>query len=172
MNKILRAVAVVVIAGFGFASVHAAEDATCKLVFDAMAKTILTPNHQYMMLKMDALDRGKPQNSEIIDTGKATYILHDGKWTPSLTPQETLDHMNENRKNTKSTCHFVRDETVDGVSASLYTVHEDNPDSDSVDSKVWFAKASGLLVHVAMDMEGMHSESRYAFGAVSAPPLN
>lgn len=149
-----------------------AEDAVCKLVFDAMAKTVLTPNHQYTTVRMPALNGGKPQNGEIISTGKATYIQHDGKWKSSVSPQAMLDQMNENRKNSKTTCHFVRDESIDGANASLYAVHEENPDSGSVDSKVWLAKANGLVAHLALELEEMHTESRYVYGAVSAPPLN
>jgi hypothetical protein len=169
----IRAIgALVVIAGFGWISAEAAEDTTCKLVIDAMAKAVLTPNHQYMTLKLDALNGGKPQDSEIIDTGKATYIRHDGKWKPSISPQSMLDQMNENRKNAKTTCHFVRDEAIDGSNASLYTVHEDSPDGGAADSKIWLAKANALPIHVSLDMEGMHSESRYVYGAVSVPSLN
>jgi hypothetical protein len=182
MNKITRMsfsgsrlkaiLALIAIAGFGWTCAGAGEDATCKLVIDAMAKAVLTPNHQYMTLKVEALDGGKPMESEIIDTGKATYLKHDGKWKPGVSVQAMLDQMNENRKNAKTICQFVRDEAIDGVSASLYTVREDDPDSGSIDSKVWLAKANGLPIHVALAMEGTHSESRYVYGAVSAPAIN
>jgi hypothetical protein len=171
MNRITMAT-LALIAGFGWASANAGEDATCKLVFDAMAKAVLTPNHQYMTLKIDAIDGGKPRVSEIIDTGKATFMGHDGKWKPGVPAQAMLDQMNENRRNAKTTCRFVRDEAVDGANASLYTVREEDSDSGSTDSKVWLAKATGLPIHVVLEMEGTHSESRYVYGAVSAPPLN
>jgi hypothetical protein len=158
----------IALAGFGWSSANAGEDATCKLVFDAMAKAMLTPNHQYISLKMQALNGGKPADSEIINTGKATYIQHDGKWKPAVSAQAMLDQMSENRKDAKSTCHFVRDEAIDGVSASLYAVHE----AEGPDSKIWLAKTNGLPVHITMDTEGMHSDARYIYGAVSAPALN
>ena len=158
---------VVGIAGLGWAAAHA-EDTTCKIVFDALAKSAVTPSHQYTALKMEALNGGKAENTETINTGKGTYIKHDGKWKLGTTAKAMLDQMNENRKNGKSTCHFVRDEAIDGVSASLYAVHED----EGPDSKVWLSKADGLPVHVNLEMEGMQSEARYVYGAVSAPPLN
>jgi hypothetical protein len=164
--------AVAVMGGLGWSCANAAEDPTCKLVFDAMAKAVLTANHQYLALKMDALNGGKPRNSEIINTGKASYIKSDGKWKPSVPPQAMLEQMVENRKNAKSTCHLVRDESIDGSPASLYAVREGSSDDSPTDSKVWLAKANGLPIHVEMDMEGMHSETRYVYGAVSAPPLN
>jgi hypothetical protein len=158
----------IAIAGFGWSWANAGEDTTCKLVFDALAKATLTPNHQYIALKMEALNGGKPGNSEIINTGKATYIQHDGMWKTGVSAQAMLDQMNENRKDAKSSCHYVRDEAVDGVSATLYAVHED----EGPDSKIWLGKANGLPVHVTMDMEGMHSDARYVYGAVSVPALN
>jgi hypothetical protein len=173
MNRINKAIGVLIaIAGFGWTPANAGEDATCKLVIDAMAKAVLTPNHQYMTLKIDAINGGKPMESEIIDTGKATYIKHDSKWKPSLSPQAILDRMNENRKGAKTTCRFIRDEAADSVNAGLYTVREEDTDGGSTDSKVWLAKATALPIHVNLEMEGTHSESRYVRGAVSAPSLN
>jgi hypothetical protein len=173
MNKIIQPLgALVAIACLSSTAARSAEDATCKLVLDALAKSVMTPNHQYTTVRMAGLKGGEPQNTEIISTGKAAYIQHEGKWKPSVSPQAMLDQMNENRNSTITSCHFVRDESIDGVSAGLYTVHEDNGDSGSVDSKVWLAKANGLVAHMAVDLDEMHSESRYVYGAVSAPPVN
>jgi hypothetical protein len=170
--RIMAIGALVTIAGLGWDCAKAGEDATCKLVLDAMAKAVLTPNHQYMTLKIDALNGGKPTESEIIDTGKATYLKHDGKWKPGVSAQAMLDQMNENRKNAKTTCRLVREEAVDGVNARLYSVREEDADSGAVDSKVWLAMATGLPIHVSLQMEGTHSESRYVYGAVSPPPVD
>ena len=85
-----------------------------------------------------------------------------------MSTQEVLDQMTENRKDNESTCHLVRDETIDGVPARLYEAKEDTETS----SKIWLSNSNGLPVHVIVDSGGMHSDTRYVYGAVSAPPLN
>ena len=129
------------------ACAHAGEDATCKLVFDATAKGITTPNHSYMRLSLPTVNGGKPADSETINTGKARYTKRaDGKWAPSMSTQDMLDQMTENRKDNESTCRFIRDETIDGASASLYETKE-----DELTSQVWLSKSNGLPLHVIID---------------------
>jgi hypothetical protein len=164
----LRLVALFVLTA-GISCAHAGEDATCKLVYDAMAKGITTPNHSYMKLSLPAVNGGKPADSEIINTGKARYMRRAaGKWASSMSTQEMLDQMTENRRDNESTCRFIRDETIDGVSASLYETKEDT----AMTSKIWLSKSNELPVHVITDSGGMHSETRYVYGPISAPPPN
>jgi hypothetical protein len=146
---------------------HAAtEDATCKLVFDATARGLTTPNHSYMKLSLPNVDGGKPADSETINTGKARYTRGaGGKWRNSMSPQDTLDQMADNRRDNQYSCHFVRDETVDGVAARLYEIREE----EGLVTKTWLSKSDGLPIHVVNDAGGMHSETRYVYGPVSAP---
>ena len=137
-----------------------------------MAKSIVTPNHLYLSLTMASLNGGKPKTSETINTGKTTYINYDGKWQASMSTQALLDQMLERRKSAIGTCRFVRNEMIDGFEASLYAVREGGPSGGPADSKVWLEKRNGLPIHVDFDIEGVHRESRYIYGAVSAPPLN
>jgi hypothetical protein len=161
------------LAALAFSSSSVAEDAVCKLVLDAVERSTATPSHGYSVRTMDALNAGKPENTESINTGKDLYLKARDKWQKSLlSPRQVQEQMAENRKDSKTTCHFVRDETVDGVSASLYTVHEDNEDSGSIDSKIWITKSGGLPARIVLDMEGTHNESRYVYGPVNAPAVN
>jgi hypothetical protein len=169
MNKTTLGLVALLFLVAGIISAHAGEDATCRLVYDASAKGITTPNHSYMKMSLPAVNGGKPADSEIINTGKKRYTRRaDGKWGPSMSTQEVLDQMTENRRDNESICRFIRDETIDGLSASLYETKEDT----AMTSKIWLSKSNGLPVHVIIDSGGMHSETRYVYGLVSAPPLN
>ena len=169
MNKATLGLVALVVLTAGISCAHAGEDAMCKLVYDAIAKGMTTPNRSYMKLSLPAVNGGKPADSEIINTGKARYTRRaDGKWASSMSTQEVLDQMTENRRDNESTCRFIRDETIDGGSASLYETKEDT----AMTSKIWLSKSNGLPVHVITDSGGMHSETRYVYGPVSAPPLN
>jgi hypothetical protein len=151
-----------------FTSGSFAEDAVCKLVLDAMERGTAAPNHVYMVRKIDGLNGGRPESSETINTGKFIYVKHNDKWQKSsFSSQQMQDQLSENRRNSKATCRLVRDEAVDGVSAGLYTVHEESEDSGVVDSKIWLAKSDALPVHVVLDMQGLHSDSRYVYDAVA-----
>lgn len=169
MNTIKLGLVTLAVLAAGFSLAHAGEDATCKLVFDATAKGLMTPNHSYLKMSIPSVNGGKPQDSEFIDTGKERYMKKaDGKWTSSMSTQAVLDQMAENRKDNESTCRFIRDETIDGVSASLYEVREDS----ELTGKIWLSKVNGLPAHTVNDVAGMHSETRFVYGPVSAPSLN
>ena len=170
MNKTTLGLFALVVLTASLGSARAGtEDATCKLVFDATAKGLTTPNHSYMKLSLPNVNGGKPADSETINTGKARYTRRaDGKWTPSMSPQDNLDQMADNRKENQYTCRFIRDETVDGVAASLYEFREDS----GLITKTWLSKSNGLPVHVINDAGGMHSEQRFVYGPVSVPQLN
>ena len=69
MNKTTFGLAIlVVLLSAGLGSAHAGEDATCKLVYDALAKGLMTPNHAYMKLSLPGVNGGKPADSEIINS--------------------------------------------------------------------------------------------------------
>ena len=152
-----------------------AADAPCKPVFDAIPRLVKTPNHQYLTQSSDA-PGSLPHASEMIFTGKTTYILHDGKWqTSPTTPEETLQRDEENRKNSKMSCGLVRSESVDGVSTSLYTVHSESEFGRS-DGQIWISKADALPVHQKIDLAAdgttgkTHIETRFVYSG-AAPPV-
>jgi hypothetical protein len=146
-------------AQYGFA-----EDSGCKPVFDAILRQLTTPYHSRGTM---TLVPGKPQQSESISTGKTIYILQSGKWVISpMTPEQLRQQEQENIKDAKSLCRAMGEESVDGVSAILYSVHEDM-DGTVTDGQVWIAKASGLPVR--LKMESM--DSRYEYSGIVAPNM-
>ena len=151
-----------------------AADASCKPVFDAITRLVKTPNHQFLIQSSDA-PGSTPQAGEMIFTGKTTYILHDGKWqTSSITPEETLKQDEENRKNSKTSCRAVRDESVEGVSATVYTLHSESEVGKS-DGLIWISKASALPLRQKIDLamngitEKNHVETRFVYSGVEPP---
>jgi hypothetical protein len=151
-----------------------ADDVSCKPVFDAISRLVKTPNHQFLIQSSDA-PGSTPQAGEMIFTGKTTYILHDGKWqTSAITPEETLQQDEENRKNSKTNCRAVRDESVEGVSATVYTLHSESEVGKS-DGQIWISKASALPLHQKIDLamngitEKNHVETRFVYSGIEPP---
>jgi outer membrane lipoprotein-sorting protein len=151
-----------------------ADDASCRPVFDAITRLVRTPNHQYLTQSSDA-PGSTPQSGEMIFTGKATYILHDGRWqTSAVTPEETLKLDEENRKNSKTSCHAVRNESVEGVGAKVYTLHSESKFGQS-EGQIWISKARALPLRQKIDLalEGAvgksHVETRFVYSGIEAP---
>jgi len=139
-----------------------AQDSSCKTVLAAQLHQLSVPYHAHSTV---TLVPGKSEPSEEISTGKALYILQVGKWTVSpITAAEMLQQQQDNIKNAKMACRAVRDETVDGVSATLYSVHTEINDIAS-DAQIWISKSTGLPVLLKMDA----IESHYVYADVVAP---
>jgi hypothetical protein len=152
-----------------------ADDAACKAALDAVTRVLATPNHQFMT-RTDGRG-GKPRHSEIIDTGIAMYVGVAGKWrTSPMSPQGMQDTMIESQKRARATtCKLLREESVGGASASVYSVHNET-DSGVSDSTLWISKADGLPLKQEVDMDPVggagksHSEVRFVYTDVKAPP--
>jgi hypothetical protein len=143
----------------------AAQD-DCKLVLDAMTRFFDTPTHAYVTMNLS----GKPQTGESIYTGGLVYAKYDGKWSAGMTTKEMKELTEKNRRNNKTTCHYLKDEPVNGEMAAVYSVHEVSPRSTS-DSKTWISKAKGLPLRSDTDMEGgkSHISTRYEYGNIKPP---
>jgi hypothetical protein len=143
-----------------------AQDTSCQPVFNAALRAATTPHHSYTTMK--AAVAGMPTTAESIYDGKNNYFQYEGKWKLSpLTPKDMVAQEQDNIKNTKSTCRLLREETIDGVSAILFSTHEER-DGDTTDGQVWLSKSDGLLVHVRM-AEG--ADTRYVYSGVTTPAL-
>ena len=155
-----------------------APDGACQVVLDASDKLYTTPYHLYATETSDKVENGKPQSSEMVFAGGARYLLYNGKWTPSSISTEELKAMEErNRKNaTNVSCHYVRDESVNGESVAVYTMHSETPRSKN-DDEVWISKSKGLLLRQETDLiwnrnnGKTHLSSRYEYGNVQLPKL-
>ena len=152
-----------------------AADDTCKVLFDADKKMILTAHHAYQT-QTDVGGNGKPKVAESIYMGGlngAVYIMTRGQWIRSpMGPEVALKQKEENISNSKTSCRYLRDETVNGESAAVYSVHAENEDIKS-DGTVWIGKSKGMPLREEMDMDmdpgKIHTAIRYDYSNVRPP---
>ncbi len=144
----------------------------CGPIFTANDKLAETPYHAVTTTSM----AGRPQTSETISVGEATYVLTQGQWTRSpTTPKARLAAEREElRKATAYTCTLIGDETVDGVAATHYRTHLQSATSVS-DTDVWIAKATGLPVKREADLTrgtglALHNAQRFDYANIRLPP--
>jgi hypothetical protein len=92
-----------------------------------------------------------------------------------VTPQQVMKQEQENRKNSKPTCAYLRDEPVDGETAAVYSIRADTSDRKS-EGHVWISKSRGLPLRQELDIDTVdksgknHHTMRYEYTNVQ-PPL-
>ncbi len=154
-----------------------AQNPVCKVLFSAIDKTLITPNHSYVAETASATDR--QENSEQILAGGIRYIKLNGKWrkTP-VTTQQLQEQDRENRQDTKEyDCRYVREESVQGESAAVYNAHSKAEDFTS-DAQIWVSKSRGLILREEEDIDiggaggKRHLSIRYEYGNVQAPAVS
>ena len=151
-------------------------DSACQAVLDASEKLYTTPFHMYSTQAGALVGNGKPMSSEMISSGGTDYVLYDGKWTTSSTAErKALGQRNRNNAKNMS-CHYVRDESVNGESAALYSTHEESVHGKT-DSQNWVSKSKGLILRQEIDIDTggangkSHMSSRYEYSNVHVPKL-
>jgi len=155
---------------------HAQKDvASCKPVFDAAEKQQATSYHAYTTMPT-ALPGGKPRQLELIAAGGQNYVLMDGAWKRSPMDQAAMAKQEqENIRDAKAlSCHRLREESVGGIPAVVYTEHSENEDTKT-DGQVWIATATGLVLRTETDMSMLagggtrHMVTQYEYTNVQAP---
>jgi hypothetical protein len=148
--------------------------ASCKPVLDALAKQYSVPHHIYGTTTAGT-PGAKPRPMEMIRTQDQNYILIEGKWKrSSMTPAMMAKQEQENvRDATAYACRRIRDESVGGVSAVVYSMHSESELSNS-DGQVWIATGTGLVVRMESDtdtgeVDNTHLALRYEYTNVQAP---
>ena len=151
-------------------------DSACQAVLDASEKLYTTPFHMYSTQAGALVGNGKPTSSEMISSGGTDYVLYAGKWTTSSTAErKELGQRNRNKAQNMS-CHYVRDESVNGESAALYSTHEESVHGKT-DSQDWVSKSKGLILRQEIDIDTggangkSHMSSRFEYSNVQAPKL-
>jgi hypothetical protein len=150
-----------------------AAESTCKTVFDAIAKQVMTPNHEYMIQTVGA-DKTKREQREVINTGTAQYFLVGSEWhTMKETPKETLQRERDNEASSDVTCRYLRDESVEGVSTTVFSERSKTESGES-NALIWIAKGIAMPVREQVDMDpgnpgARHLEVRIVYSNVQAP---
>jgi hypothetical protein len=120
-------------------------------------------------------DRSGSTMAESINTGTMQYLRVQGKWSAkSFSPAAEIMAEAARAKSQKSTCRLVREESVEGMAASLYSVQTKTAEGSS-DAKLWIAKGSGLPVRqeIKLDLAKVpgktHIEVRFVYAGVAPP---
>lgn len=174
----LRLAAIAAFATLGAVTSLAAQSAQCATVLGAATKVFEIPFHLYMVdsAGTDAgLHGGKPTVSEEIFTGGVVYVMVDGKWRKS--PVDVAEMRKDGAKKLtdyKATCTHLRDESVNGESASVWHVHSDG-EAGASDTDEWVSKSRNLVLRseVHIDVGGAlgksHMVMNYDYANVHAP---
>lgn len=151
--------------------VHAAD--SCQLVFDALTKVATTPSHSYTT--STGVNGGKPTEGETIFANGQKYIRARGKWMRiPVTSQDVLDQEKEKQQHGKSTCQFLRSESVNGEAAMLYSMHREYEEVKE-DGEMWVSRGTGLLLRVEEDVDNRgnkvkeHRSTHFEYGNVRPP---
>ncbi len=127
--------------------VHAAD--SCQPVYEAIQKIMTTPSHSYST----GVVKGKPVSTETIYVQGKAYIFASGKWMVSpATPNDVLTEELENEKQGKATCQFVRNDSVNGEAAAVYSLHRE-VETRKEDGEMWISKATGRALREEDDVD-------------------
>jgi hypothetical protein len=159
-----------------FAAPSAASD-SCQPAFDALTKALTTPHHVYTTETTPGLHGGKPQQREMIYLPGKIYLRVGNKWiTHPFDPKVMLRQEEENRKNGKATCQFMRNESTNGEAAALYSMQSESEDTKE-NAQVWISKSTGLPLREELDMDigdsggQTHDSTRYEYGNIQPPQM-
>ena len=125
----------------------------CQPVDEAMNKVMTVPTHIYGAMSSVPSNGAKPRtddasHSETIYVGGSVYTKVGGHWSRGgWTPQQIMKQEQENRQKSKYTCRYLRDESVNGEPAAVYSTHSERSDVGQVtsDGQVWISKSRGFL---------------------------
>jgi hypothetical protein len=145
----------------------------CQPVDDAMKKIFTTPTH----LSTTMMLAGQPVKNELIYAGGVIYENVHGKWSRSaVTLQQVMKIEDDNRRNSKTSCRYLRDESVNGEPAALYSTHAERSDMGiKSDGQFWISKSKGLALRHEEDIDDgagrkRHHSTHYDYSNVR-PPL-
>lgn len=145
----------------------------CQPVFDALTKIATTPSHGYTT--STAVNGGKATEAETIFANGQKYIRARGKWMRlPVTSQDVLEQESEKQEHDKSTCQFLRNESVNGEPAMLYSVHREY-DEVKEDGQMWVSRGTGLLLRVEEDFDNggnkvkEHRSTRFEYSNIRPP---
>jgi len=154
------------------------QDSGCRILFDAQDRLNTAPNHSYMTEIRSA--KGKSMASESVFAGGVRYIKVNNKWMKSpLSLQDEQKRQQENRQRANEySCRYMREESVQGESAVVYSAHQKNEDF-TVDAQIWISKSRGLILREEEDMDvgggamgKSHISVRYEYSHVRAPEIS
>lgn len=174
----LRLIVIAAFATLGASTPLAAQSSQCASLYGAATKVFEVPFHLYMVdsAGTDAqLHGGKPTVSEEIFSGGVLYVMVHGKWRKS--PVDVAEMRKDGAKKLtdfKATCTHLRDESVNGESASVWHIQSET-EAGATDSNEWVSKSRNLILRAEtrLDVGGAlgksHTIMNYDYANVHAP---
>jgi hypothetical protein len=135
----------------------------CTAVKAAMLATVKKPH----TITINRFKDGKPVTNRMVQTNDAKYVEVNGKWHILPVAADDLREMEKSFNETTFTCARVGADRVDGKSATVYTSHYKNEDTEG-DAKVWIGP-DGLPLKSESTQEGHLTSSSYDFAHADAP---
>jgi len=153
-----------------------APDGACQVLIDAFGKTLTLPVHSYFT---HTGTDGKTTTMEDIFVDGVAYVPVRGKWfRMPISSMDTKDLVQLSSKEAKNlSCHALRDESVNGESATVYSVHSED-DHGIHDGLVWISKSKGLFLREEADVQKpgqsgkAHASMRVDYNNVQAPRVS
>ena len=146
---------------------------SCQPVFDALTKVATTPSHSYTT--STGVNGGTPAEAETIFANGQKYIRVGGKWMRiPVTSQDVVEQEKEKQQHGTSTCQFLRNESVNGDTAMLFSVHREYEEVKE-DGKMWVSRGTRLLLRVEEDVDNRgnkvkeHRSTRFEYENVRPP---
>jgi hypothetical protein len=151
-------------------------DGACQVVMDASEKIFTMPFHFYFTVT--GAD-GKTTTMEDIFVDGVAYVPVKGKWFRMPVSSMDMKQLTEgNLKNVKNvSCHVLRDESVNGESATVYSFHSET-ERGIHDGQVWISKSKGVLLREETDAQKPgqsgkdHLSMRLDYNNVQAPKVS
>lgn len=151
-------------------------DPSCQVMVDANNKALQTPYRAYSTVSGSAFG-GMTMNVEEIFVENTMYSRVEGKWSASsFSAQELKDLEKGNQDNSKkASCQHLRDESVKGEIAAVYSSHSENEHGKN-DQMAWISKSNGLLLRSEVDTTTVkgakgHISLRYEYSNIQKPKL-
>jgi hypothetical protein len=173
MKNCFGGIALFTLIGLPILTVSAYAADSCQPVFDAEKKLITSPSHSFTT--STGVNGGPAQTAETVMVQGKKYIRASGKWMdPHVTTAEVLKREEENEKNGTSSCQFVRSESVNGESASLYHMQREISGFKE-DSQIWVSKTTGFPLREEQDIDyggsigKRHNSGRFEYSNVRPP---
>jgi hypothetical protein len=143
----------------------------CQPVFNALTKVVTTPSHSYTT----STRGGNSAEAETIFANGQKYIRARGRWMRlPVTSQQVLEQEKEKEEKGKSSCQFLRSESVNNDAATVYSLHREY-DEVTEDGQMWVSKSTGLPLRVEEDVDNRgnkvkeHRSTRFEYGNIRPP---
>jgi len=153
------------------ASAHGTD--SCQPVFAALTKVATTPSHSYTTSA--GVNGGTPTEAETMFANGQKYIRAHGKWIRlPVTSQDVVEEEKEKQQHGTSTCKFLRNESVNGDAAMLFSVQREYEEVKE-DGQMWISRGTGLLLRVEEDFDNRgtkvkdHRSTRFEYEKVQPP---